>query len=55
MHRVAFVDSDTDAAVARIEHEVPANGDRRFDYVSLLKLGGKWTVVGVVFTAGTAS
>ena len=54
-HRVAFVDSDTDAAVARIEHELPANGDRRVDYVSLLKLGGKWTVVGVVFTSGTAS
>jgi hypothetical protein len=52
-HRVAFVDSDTDAAVARIEHELP--GDKRVDYVSLLKLGGKWTIVGVVFTAGAPS
>ena len=52
-HRVALVDSDTDAAVARVEHDLP--GDRRVDYVSLLKLGGKWTVVGVVFTAGAPS
>jgi len=52
-HRVAFVDSDTDAAVARIEHEIP--GEKRVDYVSLLKLGGKWTIVGVVFSVGAAS
>ena len=52
-HRIAFVDSDTDAAIARVEHDIP--GERRVDYVSLLKLGGKWTIAGVVFSVGVAS
>ena len=45
--RIAMVDSEGDAAVARLEHELP--GLRWIDYASLLKVGGKWQIVGFVY------
>jgi hypothetical protein len=44
--RIAFVDASGDAAVARLEHAYP---DKTWiQYASLLKIGGKWTIVGLV-------
>jgi len=45
--RIAMVDSEGDAAVARLEHELP--GLRWIDYASLLKVGGKWQIVGFLY------
>jgi hypothetical protein len=45
--RIAMVDSEGDAAVARLEHGLP--GLRWIDYASLLKVGGKWQIVGFVY------
>jgi hypothetical protein len=45
--RVAMVDSEGDAAVARLEHDLP-NG-RWIDYASLLKVGGQWKIVGLIY------
>ena len=42
--RVVFVDSAGDAAVARVESDLPS--ERQIEYASLLKVGGKWTIVG---------
>ncbi len=47
VRRVAMVDSEGDAAVARLEHELP--GLRWIDYASLLKVGGKWQIVGFLY------
>jgi hypothetical protein len=45
--RVTSVDSSGDAAVARLEHDLPSG--RFIDYASLLKVGGQWKIVGLVF------
>jgi hypothetical protein len=45
-HRIAWIDADTDAGVARLEHDLPTG--TRIDYASLLKLGGQWKIVGLV-------
>ncbi len=45
--RVVMVDSEGDAAVAKLEHERP--GLRWIDYASLLKVEGKWQIVGLVY------
>lgn len=47
VRRIAMVDSEGDAAVARLEHELP--GMRWIDYASLLKVEGKWQIVGFVY------
>ena len=44
---LAGLDSERDAAVARLEHELP--GMRWIDYASLLKVEGKWQIVGFVY------
>jgi Putative lumazine-binding len=51
--RVVFVDSEGGAAVARLEHELP--NETWIDYASLLRVGGKWTIVGLVSGKGAAS
>ncbi len=51
--RIAMVDSEGDAAVARLEHELP--GLRWIDYASLLKVEGKWQIVGFVYFQETAA
>ncbi len=48
VRRIAMVDSEGDAAVARLEHELP--GLRWIDYASLLKVEGKWQIVGFVYS-----
>lgn len=45
--RVVMVDSEGDAAVARLEHE--RSGLRWIDYASLLKVEGKWQIVGLLY------
>lgn len=47
VRRIAMVDSEGDAAVARLEHELP--GMRWIDYASLLKVEGRWQIVGFVY------
>lgn len=46
-HRIVTVDSEGDAAFARVEHASP--GGIWVDYASLLKVGGSWKIVGVVY------
>ncbi len=45
--RIVAVDSEGDAAVARLEHDLPTG--RWIDYASLLKVGGQWTIVGLLY------
>ena len=45
--RIAMVDSEGDAAVARLEHDLPTG--RWIDYASLLKVGGQWRIVGLIY------
>jgi hypothetical protein len=45
--QVVTVDSDGDAAVAKLVHDLP--GGRWIDYASLLKLGGQWKIVGLLY------
>ena len=45
--RIAMVDSEGDAAVARLEHDLPSG--RWIDYASLLKIGGQWKIVGLLY------
>jgi hypothetical protein len=45
--RIAMVDSEGDAAVARLEHDLPSG--RWIDYASLLKVGGQWKIVGLLY------
>ena len=47
--RIALVDITGDAAVAEVEEDYP--GVRHTDYLSLLKIGGTWQVVGKIYTA----
>jgi hypothetical protein len=51
--RITLVDSEGDAAVARLEHDLPAG--RFIDYASLLKVGGQWKIVGLVFARQDSS
>ncbi len=51
--RITLVDSEGDAAVARLEHDLPAG--RFIDYASLLKVGGQWQIVGLVFARQDSS
>jgi Putative lumazine-binding len=46
--RIAAVDSEGDAAVARLDHDLPTG--RWIDYASLLKVGGQWMIVGLLYT-----
>ena len=46
--RIAAVDSEGDAAVARLEHDLPTG--RWIDYASLLKVGGQWKIVGLLYS-----
>jgi hypothetical protein len=45
--QVAMVDSDGDAAVAKLEHDLPTG--HWIDYASLLKVGGQWRIVGLLY------
>ena len=45
--RVVLVDSEGDAAFARLEHDLPSG--RWIDYASLLKVGGQWKIVGLLY------
>jgi len=46
-HRIAVVDLEGDAAFARVEH---ASADATWiDYASLLRVGGTWRIVGLVY------
>ena len=45
--KVVSVDSAGDAAVARLEHDLPTG--RWIDYASLLKVGGQWKIVGLLY------
>ena len=45
--RVTAVDSAGDAAIARLEHDLPTG--RWIDYASLLKVGGQWKIVGLLY------
>lgn len=45
--RVVVVDSEGDAAFARLEHDLPSG--RWIDYASLLKVGGEWKIVGLLY------
>jgi hypothetical protein len=51
--RVLFVDSSGDAAVARLEHVFST--EKRMEYASLLRIGGKWTIVGLIQVPEAAS
>jgi hypothetical protein len=51
--RIASMDSAGDAAVARLEHDLPTG--RWIDYASLLKVGGQWKIVGLVYARQGAS
>src|SRR4029453_3877973 len=42
-----LVDSEGDAAVAKLEHDLPTG--RWIDYASLLKVGGQWKIVGLLY------
>ena len=47
-----MADSQGDAAVVRLEHELP--GLRWIDYASLLEVDGQWSIVGFLdFREGT--
>jgi hypothetical protein len=50
---VAAVDSEGDTGIAKLEHARGAQ--RRVDYASLVKTGGRWRVVGVVTNGSTGS
>jgi Putative lumazine-binding len=50
--RIVAVDSEGDAAVARLEHDLPTG--RWIDYASLLKVGGQWKIVGLVYAKESA-
>ena len=45
--QIVMVDSDGDAAVAKLVHDLPTG--RWIDYASLLKLGGQWKIVGLLY------
>jgi hypothetical protein len=45
--RIVVVDSEGDAAFARLEHDLPSG--RWIDYASLLKVGGEWKIVGLLY------
>jgi hypothetical protein len=45
--RIVTVDSEGDAAIARLEHDLPSG--RWIDYASLLKVGGQWKIVGLLY------
>ena len=45
--QIAMVDSEGDAAVAKLEHDLPTG--RWIDYASLLKVGGQWKIVGLLY------
>ena len=45
--RITMVDSAGDAAVARLEHDLPTG--LWIDYASLLKVGGQWRIVGLLY------
>lgn len=49
--RVVLVDSSTDAGIARFEHDNPNPNpsEKGIEYASLLKVGGKWTIVGLLY------
>jgi Putative lumazine-binding len=51
--RVALVDAEGDAGVARLEHDLPSG--RWIDYASLLKVGGQWKIVGLVYARQSVS
>jgi hypothetical protein len=50
--RVAAVDVEGNCGAAKIERTV--SGERHVDYASLLKVDGKWRVVGVVSVGRSA-
>jgi hypothetical protein len=50
VRRIAMIDVAGDAAIARVELDYP---DMSFvDYLSLLKIDGKWTVINKIFHRG---
>jgi hypothetical protein len=48
--RVVLVDVSSDAAIARLEHDL-AN-EKGIEYASLLRVGGKWMIVGLLSVKG---
>ena len=50
--RIASVNSAGDAAVARLEHDLPTG--HWIDYASLLKVGGQWKIVGLLYARQSA-
>ena len=51
--RITSVDSEGDAAVARLEHDLPTG--HWIDYASLLKVGGQWKIVGLLYSRQEAA
>ena len=52
VRRIALIDVAGDAAVAKVELDYPDGAI--VDYLSLLKIDGKWTVINKIFHRGAA-